>query len=73
MKKSSFLWLGYVDLMTSLFFVMLVMFVIAFAKYINVHKEVAQTITGLEQENNQFQQDLIQVKDSLQVTREKFD
>ena len=28
MKKSSFFWVGYADLMTSLFFIMLVLFVV---------------------------------------------
>jgi hypothetical protein len=33
MKKSGFFWLGFADLMTSLFFIMLVLYVVSFALY----------------------------------------
>lgn len=71
MKKSNLIWLGYADLMTSLFFVMLVMFVVAFTKYIDLSNKVEgvkEQIGELEVENKQ----LIEQKNRLRVSQEKF-
>lgn len=40
MKKSGFFWVGYADLMTSLFFIMLVLYVISFALFKKQLKDV---------------------------------
>ena len=49
MKKSSFFWIGYSDLMTSMFFIMLVLFVMAIG-YLQVKiKDNERLIAELEE------------------------
>ena len=47
MKKKSFFWVGYSDLMTSLFFLMLVLFVVAYKKY-EVDQRMFKEIKSVE-------------------------
>jgi len=46
-KKNSFFWVGYSDLMTSLFFLMLVLFVVAYKKY-EVDQKMLKEIKSVE-------------------------
>ena len=48
MKKSGFFWVSFSDLMMSLFFIMLVLYVISFALYKGQITSVSQTIKELE-------------------------
>ena len=48
MKKSGFFWVGYADLMTSLFFIMLVLYVVSFALFKNQLKDVDKGKEDLE-------------------------
>ena len=61
-KKESFFWTSYSDLMTSLFFVMLTLFVLAIAL---LHREVVQV--GKDRDATQVELDKInEIRDTIQ-------
>lgn len=55
-KKESFFWTSYSDLMTSLFFVMLVLFILTIALLHNKHKATAEQLAKVTALNNSIQQ-----------------
>ena len=55
-KKESFFWTSYSDLMTSLFFVMLVLFILTIALMHNKHKATAEQLKKVTELNNSIKQ-----------------
>ena len=55
MRKSGFFWVGYADLMTSLFFVVLILYVVSFALYKKQLSDIHKFISELEDTNNQLE------------------
>lgn len=55
-KSESFFWTSYSDLMTSLFFVMLVLFILTIALLHNKHKATAEQLAKVTALNNSIQQ-----------------
>lgn len=63
MKKSNFFWVGFSDLMTSLFFIMLVLYVVSFSLFKSEIKKVNDILIKLENAN--------ETKDTLLLNLEK--
>lgn len=74
MKKSSFFWVGFADLMTSLFFIMLVLYVVSFALYKRQIAEVDIITCSLENSNEELKKlisELENTKELLLIKAEK--
>ena len=54
MKKSGYFWVGYSDMMTSLFFIMLVLYVVSFLMYKKQLSQLEQTNTELAKVKNRL-------------------
>lgn len=74
-KKKDFFWLSYSDLMTSLFFVMLVLFILVFAIQKNMISELDETnenLTAANEELKAAKEELDEIK-RIQKALEKLD
>jgi len=74
MKKSGFFWIGFADLMTSLFFIMLVLYVVSFALYKKQISKIDEITCVLENSNEELTDLVIELentKDLLLIKAEK--
>lgn len=74
MKKGSFFWVGFADLMTSLFFIMLVLASLSFVFFGNERKELTAKIQELNEIKTKLENSktmLENSKDSLKILAEK--
>ncbi len=62
-KKESYFWTSYSDLMTSLFFVMLVLFVLIIVVLYNYHKQKTKELEDLTQQLTEQNKELLEQKD----------
>ena len=68
-KSKSFFWASYADLMTSLFFVMLMLFVVAFVELNNKNKELKTTITTIQIEKGKLEAQLKKAQEIENATK----
>jgi preprotein translocase subunit SecG len=74
MKKSNFFWVGFADLMTSLFFIMLVLFIVTVVVLENKMKENVEIISNnknIIEENEKLISELKQNEKDLNIENEK--
>lgn len=67
MKKSSLFWVGYSDLMTSLFFVMLVLYVVSFTLYKKQISDIEVKTKELEEANSKLQEANVQLENTKKL------
>ena len=74
MKKSNFFWVGFADLMTSLFFIMLVLFIVTVVVLENKMKENVEIINNnknIIEENEKLISELKENEKDLNIENEK--
>lgn len=81
MKKSNFFWVGFADLMTSLFFIMLVLFIVTVAilenkmfenvQIINENNEIIKKSKNIIEENEKLISELKEKEKDLNIENEK--
>lgn len=70
-KKESFFWTSYSDLMTSLFFIMLVLFVLGLVISRNANKELVKTKNELEQAKAELEYAYDSLKGTAEATQQQ--